>query len=107
MEAADDPLLVRMALAAGDAELAKAVTELAARRYELNPGVPSVAAAAAHTRGLLSQSRPDLEQAAAILAPGPPPLAPAAGPGGPGGARPAGGDRGGPGAGVGTTLPGG
>ncbi len=32
MEAADDPLLVRMALAVGDAELAKAVTELAARR---------------------------------------------------------------------------
>ena len=42
MEAADDPLLVRMALAADDEELAKAVTELAARRYELNPGVRSV-----------------------------------------------------------------
>ena len=41
MEAADDPLLVRMALAAGDEELAKTVAGLAARRYELNPGVPS------------------------------------------------------------------
>jgi DNA-binding CsgD family transcriptional regulator len=78
MEAADDPLLVRIALAAGDEELAKAVTELAARRHELNPGVPSVAAAAAHTRGLLNRSRPDLEQAAAILASGPRPLALAA-----------------------------
>jgi len=78
MEAADDPLLVRMALAAGDSELAKAVTKLAARRHELNPGVASIAGAAAYTRGLLSQSRPDLEQAAAILAPGPRPLALAA-----------------------------
>ena len=78
MEVADDPLLVRMALTAGDSELAKAVTELAARRHELNPGVASMAGAAAHTRGLLSQSRPDLEQAAAILAPGPRPLALAA-----------------------------
>jgi DNA-binding CsgD family transcriptional regulator len=78
MEAADDPLLVRMALAAGDSELAKAVTELAARRHELNPGVASMAGAAAHTRGLLNESRPDLEQAAAILASGPRPLALAA-----------------------------
>jgi DNA-binding CsgD family transcriptional regulator len=78
MEVADDPLLVRMALAAGDEELAKAVAGLAARRYELNPGVPSVAAAAAHTRGLLNESRPDLEQAAAILITCPRPLALAA-----------------------------
>ena len=58
MEAADDALLVRIALAAGDAELAKTVTGLAARRHELNPGVPSVAGAAAHTRGLLSPTWP-------------------------------------------------
>ena len=83
MEAADDALLVRIALAAGDDELAQAVTGLAARRHELNPGVPSVAGAAAHTRGLLNQARPDLarpdlERAAEILAPGPRPLALAA-----------------------------
>ncbi len=95
MEAADDPLLVRMALAAGDEELAKAVTEIAARRYELNPGVPSVAGTAAHTRGLLNQSEPDLEQAAAILANGPRPLAAAAALEDLGCARLAGGDRGG------------
>ena len=74
MEAADDPLLVRMALAVGDEELAKTVAELAARRHELNPGVPSVAGTAAHTRGLLNGSKPDLEEAASILAVGPRPL---------------------------------
>jgi DNA-binding CsgD family transcriptional regulator len=78
MEAADDPLLVRIALAAGDEELAKAVAGLAARRYELNPGVPSAAGAAAHTRGLLNESREDLEQAATILLACPRPLALAA-----------------------------
>jgi hypothetical protein len=78
VEVADDPLLVRMALAAGDEELAKAVTELAARRCELNTGVQSMAGAAAHTRGLLNQSRSDLEHAAAILAACPRPLALAA-----------------------------
>jgi DNA-binding CsgD family transcriptional regulator len=93
MEVADDPLLVRMALAAGDEELAKTVAELAARRYELNPGVPSIAGAAAHTQGLLSQSRPDLEQAAAILVTCPRPLALAAALEDLGGARLADGDR--------------
>jgi hypothetical protein len=75
MEAADDPLLVRMALAAGDTELATAIAGLAARRHELNPGVRSVAGIAAHTRGLLSGSVEDLEQAAAILQASPRPLA--------------------------------
>jgi ATP/maltotriose-dependent transcriptional regulator MalT len=93
MEAADDPLLVRIALAAGDEELAKTVAEVAARRYELNPGVPSVAGADAHTRGLLNESREDLEQAAAILATGPRPLALAAALEDLGGARLADGDR--------------
>ena len=95
MEAVDDPLLVRMALAVGDEELAKTVAELAARRSELNPGVPSAAAAAAHTRGLLNGSKPDLEEAAAILAAGPRPLALAAALEDLGGARLADGDRGG------------
>jgi DNA-binding CsgD family transcriptional regulator len=95
MEAADDPLLVRMALAADDEELARAATSIAARRYELNPGVPSAAGAAAHTRGLLNHSRQDLEQAASILAAGQRPLAAAAALEDLGCARLAGGDRGG------------
>jgi len=74
MEAADDPQLVRMALAAGDAELAKAVAGLAARRYEINPAVPSIAGAAAHARGLLNNSRQDLEQAVEFLVTGPRPM---------------------------------
>jgi DNA-binding CsgD family transcriptional regulator/tetratricopeptide (TPR) repeat protein len=78
MEAADDPVLVRMALAAGDVEFAKAVAGLAARRHELNPAVPSIAAAAAHARGLLNNSAQDLEQAVAILLTCPRPLALAA-----------------------------
>jgi len=95
MEAADDPLLVRMALAADDEELARAATSSAARRHELNPGVPSAAGAAAHTRGLLNHSRHDLEQAALILAAGQRPLATAAALEDLGCARLAGGDRGG------------
>jgi len=95
MEAADDPLLVRMALAADDEELARAATSIAARRYELNPGVPSAAGAAAHTRGLVNHSRHDLEQAASILATGQRPLAAAAALEDLGCARLAGGDRGG------------
>ncbi|HEY2441705.1 MAG TPA: LuxR C-terminal-related transcriptional regulator, partial [Streptosporangiaceae bacterium] len=95
VEAADDPLLVRIALAAGDEELAKAAADLAARRHELNPGVPSVAGTARHAQGLLHGSRPDLEQAAEILAAGPRPLALAAALEDLGCARLAGGDRGG------------
>ncbi len=65
------------------------------RRYEINPGVPSTAGAAAHTRGLLNQSTSDLEQAAAILATCPRPLALAAALEDLGCARLADGDRGG------------
>jgi ATP/maltotriose-dependent transcriptional regulator MalT len=93
MEAADDPLLVRMALAAGDSELVTVAAGLAARRYELNPGVRSMDGIAAHTRGLLSGSREDLERAAAILQAGPRPLALAAALEDLGCARLAGGDR--------------
>src|SRR6185312_4577960 len=84
-----------MALAADDEELARAATNIAALRYELNPGVPSAAGAAAHTRGLLNHSRHDLEQAASILATGQRPLAAAAALEDLGCARLAGGDRGG------------
>ncbi len=66
-EATDDPLLIRIALQAGDLELAKAVAELAARREELNPGVATISGVAAHSRGLLANCRQDLEQAADAL----------------------------------------
>jgi DNA-binding CsgD family transcriptional regulator len=78
VEATDDPLLMRIALAEGDHELAAASMQLAARRAELNPGVPTIAGVAAHCRGLLGDSRPDLEQAAEMLLSCPRPLAAAA-----------------------------
>jgi DNA-binding CsgD family transcriptional regulator len=78
VEVTDDPLLIRIALAVGDRELAAASAQLAARREQLNPGVPTIAGVAAHCRGLLSDSRQDLERAADTLLAGPRPLAAAA-----------------------------
>jgi DNA-binding CsgD family transcriptional regulator len=95
VEVADDPLLMRIALGADDMELAKAVGELAARREELNPGVPTIAGVAAHTRGLLSNCKQDLERAADTLLACPRPLASAAALEDLGTARLADGDRGG------------
>lgn len=78
VEVADDPLLIRIALEAGDMELAKAIAELGARREEINPGVPTIAGVAAHTRGLLRNCTHDLERAADTLLACPRPLASAA-----------------------------
>jgi DNA-binding CsgD family transcriptional regulator len=74
-EIADDPQLVRIALAAGDAELAERTIEQAERRCELNPGVVSFQAAAAHARGLREGSARELQSAASLFATGPRPLA--------------------------------
>ncbi len=74
-EIADDPQLVRIAVAAGDEELAARAVEQAAHRCELNPGVVSFEAAAAHARGLREDSAGQLETAAALFATGPRPLA--------------------------------
>ncbi|MGH3766424.1 MAG: AAA family ATPase [Pseudonocardiaceae bacterium] len=93
MEVADDPLLVRMALAVGDEELASATTALARRRHELNPAVRSIQAIAAHTQGLLNESTQDLREAVALLATCPRPLALAAALEDLGCAKLAGGDR--------------
>jgi DNA-binding CsgD family transcriptional regulator len=75
MEIADDPQLVRIAVAAGDAELAEHVIEQAERRCELNPGVVSFKAAVAHARGLWQGSADDLQTAVSLFATGPRPLA--------------------------------
>jgi len=74
-EIADDPQLVRIAAAAGDAELAEHTIEQAERRCELNPGVVSFKAAVAHARGLWQGSAHDLQTAASLFATGPRPLA--------------------------------
>ena len=74
-EAADDPQLVRIALAVGDDELAQRTEAQAERRSELNPGVKSLAAVAAHTRGIATGTVDDVETAVRLFAEGQRPLA--------------------------------
>ena len=74
-EIEDDPHLVRIAVAAGDGELAGHIIEQAERRCELNPGIVSFKAAVAHARGLREGSAQELQSAVALFATGPRPLA--------------------------------
>jgi DNA-binding CsgD family transcriptional regulator len=71
----DEPHLIRIALASEDRELAASAVETAERRAELNPGVRTIAATAAHARGLLDGNEDDLERAVELFADGPRPLA--------------------------------
>jgi hypothetical protein len=54
LDPADDPQLVRIALASGDSELAESATAAAEQRAELNPGTACVLASAVHAGGLLT-----------------------------------------------------
>ncbi len=74
-EIADDPQLMRIAVAADDEELAEHTIGQAEHRCELNPGVVSFKAAVAHARGLWQASARDLQTAASLFAAGPRPLA--------------------------------
>jgi DNA-binding CsgD family transcriptional regulator len=74
-EIEDDPQLVRIAVAAGDEELAEHAIEQAEHRCQLNPGVISFKAAVAHARGLWRSSTRHLETAASLFEAGPRPLA--------------------------------
>jgi DNA-binding CsgD family transcriptional regulator len=74
-EIADDPQLVRIAVAVGDQELAEHTIAQAEDRCELNPGVVSFKAAAAHARGLWRRSGFELETAASLFEAGQRPLA--------------------------------
>jgi DNA-binding CsgD family transcriptional regulator/tetratricopeptide (TPR) repeat protein len=74
-EIEDDPQLVRIAVAAGDGQLAEHTIGQVERRCELNPGVVSFQAAAAHARGLWQGSEHDLQTAVSLFATGPRPLA--------------------------------
>ena len=78
MDVADEARLIHIALAAQDDELAAHAADAAQRRAELNPQIRSVAAAAAHARGLLDHNLKDLAEAAALYEGGPRPLAYAA-----------------------------
>jgi DNA-binding CsgD family transcriptional regulator len=75
IDVTDEPQLVRIALAAGDDELAEVTAAQADRRALLNPRVATIVATAAHARGLLGSNIDDLERAADLFATGPRPLA--------------------------------
>jgi DNA-binding CsgD family transcriptional regulator len=75
MDVADDPRLVRIALAAHDRELAAHTVASAKRRSAINPHVRSLAAAAAHADGLQQRSQPSLAEAVELFEGGPRPLA--------------------------------
>jgi DNA-binding CsgD family transcriptional regulator len=67
LDPADDPQLVRIALDAGDRELAESAAAGAGRRAEISPGVPAFLASAVHARGLLSGNPGPLAEAVTIL----------------------------------------
>jgi DNA-binding CsgD family transcriptional regulator len=71
----DDPQLVRLALAARDADMAHDAAEAAEERARLNPDVALIGAVAAHARGLLRDDLTDLARAVDLFAAGPRPLA--------------------------------
>ena len=78
MDVADEARLIHIALAAHDDELAAHAADAAQCRAQLNPQIRSIAAAAAHAKGLLDRNRKDLAEAVALYEGGPRPLACAA-----------------------------
>jgi DNA-binding CsgD family transcriptional regulator len=78
MDMADEPQMVRMALAVGDRELAESAAADANRRAELSPGVPSLDAIAAHASGLLNGDTDELSEAVSLFKRSPRSLAHAA-----------------------------
>lgn len=75
MDVTDEPQLVRIALAAGDARLAADTVAAAEERARRNPGVSSVRAAAAQARGLLDADVALLAEACLLFEAAPRPMA--------------------------------
>jgi len=67
-------LLARVARATQDDTLAQLALSTSRRRAERNPGIQSIAATAAHVRGLLERSNTDLREAIALFERAPRPL---------------------------------
>jgi DNA-binding CsgD family transcriptional regulator/tetratricopeptide (TPR) repeat protein len=63
LDIADEVLLARIGLATQDDELGQLALLNSRRRSERNPGAASIAATAAHVRGLLTPSHADLREA--------------------------------------------
>jgi DNA-binding CsgD family transcriptional regulator len=78
MDVADESRMIHIAQAVADEDLAACAGEAAQYRAQLNPENRSIAAAAAHARGLLEHSPKVLKEAAALYEGGPRPLAYAA-----------------------------
>ncbi|HWX09105.1 MAG TPA: LuxR C-terminal-related transcriptional regulator, partial [Gaiellaceae bacterium] len=67
LDIADEVLVARIGLATRDDELVQLASLNSQRRAELNPGVVSITATAAHVRGLLGPSRADLRKAVELF----------------------------------------
>jgi DNA-binding CsgD family transcriptional regulator len=74
VDVTDDVNLARIALAAGDDELAAAARASADARARLNPGVASIAGTAAHVRGLIDDDVAELGAAIELFQRGPRPI---------------------------------
>jgi DNA-binding CsgD family transcriptional regulator/tetratricopeptide (TPR) repeat protein len=74
LDIADEVLLARIARATQDDALAQLALSNSRRRAELNPGINSIAATAAHVRGLLERNQADLREAVALFERTPRPL---------------------------------
>jgi DNA-binding CsgD family transcriptional regulator len=74
LDIGDEVLLARIALATEDDALAQLARSTSRRRAELNPGIHSIAATAAHVRGLLERDHANLREAAALFERAPRPL---------------------------------
>src|SRR5258708_9584098 len=75
MDATDEVPLARIAMAAGDGELAASAVATARERLRLNPAVASIAGTAAHAEGLVTGDPDQLALAAKCFEEGPRPLA--------------------------------
>ena len=74
IDVTDEIPLVRIALAAGDDELAEVAATQADRRAQRNPRVATIVATAAHVRGLLTSNIEEFERAVDLFATGPRPI---------------------------------
>lgn len=75
MDITDEVPLVRIAMAAGDGELAASAVATARERLRLNPAVASIAGTAAHAEGLITGGPDQLALAVKCFEQGPRPLA--------------------------------
>ncbi len=75
LDVADEVPLARIAMAAGDGELAAAAVATARERLRLNPAVASIAGTAAHAEGLVTGDADHFAVAVKCFSKGPRPLA--------------------------------